>query len=134
MKLLLFSDLHNDTAAVRRLVERAGGMSFARFSLSPVAAAGRGSFGPRPDARRFIEAIPMSAPPSPDRSDAARPSLGPLVAEHGAGLERRLRVIACGVLAGLLAAGAVGAAVSNFRARVGSRWRWRWWPCSAPPA
>jgi hypothetical protein len=56
----------------------------------------------------------MSAQPSPDSSDAAHQSLGPLVAEHGAGLEQRLRVIACGVLAVILPAGAVWAAVSHF--------------------
>jgi hypothetical protein len=39
--------------------------------------------------------------------------LGPLVSEHGAGLEQQLRVIACGVLTVLLAAGAVWAAVSG---------------------
>jgi hypothetical protein len=68
----------------------------------------------RPEAKRSIEVIRMSAQPNSDRSDAAHQSLGPLLAEHGAGLEQRLRVIACGVLAALLPVGAVWAAVSNF--------------------
>jgi hypothetical protein len=55
----------------------------------------------------------MSANPSPYSSDAARQPLGPLVSEHGAGLERKLRVIACGVLTVLLVVGAVWAALSG---------------------
>jgi hypothetical protein len=47
------------------------------------------------------------------RSEAANPSLGPLVAEHGAGLEQRVGVIACAVFAVLLPVGAVAAAVSG---------------------
>jgi hypothetical protein len=45
--------------------------------------------------------------------DAARQHLGPLVAEHEAGLEPKVRVIACGGLTALLPAGAAWAAFSN---------------------
>jgi hypothetical protein len=58
----------------------------------------------------------MTANLSAGSSDAARQSLGPLVSEHGAGLERRLRVIACGVLTVLLLGAAVWVAVSGIKA------------------
>ena len=47
--------------------------------------------------------------------DAARQHLGPLVGEHKAGLEPKVRVIACGVLVSLLPAGAAWAAFANIR-------------------
>ena len=55
----------------------------------------------------------MSAHLERNGPDAARQNLGPLVAEHKAGLEPKVRVIACGVLVALLPAGAAWAAFSN---------------------
>src|SRR6516164_7578333 len=57
--------------------------------------------------------IRMSAHLERNGPDAARQNLGPLVAEHKAGLEPKVRVIACGVLVALLPAGAAWAAFSN---------------------
>jgi hypothetical protein len=58
-------------------------------------------------------AVWAAADLSPDSSGAAHHLLGPLVSEHGAGPERLVRLILCGVLTPLLAAGAVWAAVSG---------------------
>jgi hypothetical protein len=65
------------------------------------------------DGKGSIEVTRMSTNLSADSSDAARQSLGPLVSEHGPGLERRLKVITCGVFTVLLATAAVWVAVSG---------------------